>query len=263
MPLICLGSGHEFDCVSEAGFDDLTISVARTDAEAKAQNFGLELPSGASAPTVIDLSLGGMTAELFARKSVAFSDNEADTVSLEYEEELLLALMLAISNAKHRLDDNTDGNRDRVYRRALELIEAQADDPPNTRDLCVICGTSWPTLHRAFVDRVGISPKPYLTALRLNKARQDLLSGKVRRVADAANAWGFWHMASLPKKTKNFSGACPLRTLGTRSPGHSGAFADQCDCGKAKVHRPFGLPSKITRTLCSDGRQECNSPLVC
>lgn len=144
---------------------------------------------------------------------MAFSNGLAGSLSIEDEEELLLALVLAVEKAKHHSDDSTARKRDRVLGRALELIDAHADDPPSVRDLCALCGTSWPTLHRAFVDRFGVSPKNYLTALRLNKARQDLLSGDVRWVADAANAWGFWHMGQFAKEYRELFNRLPSEDL--------------------------------------------------
>lgn len=211
--LICFGSGHEFDGVSEAGFDGLTISCRKADLENLARSFRLEWPRGAFVPKVVDLSCSSRAAALFVRKSMAFSNGLAGSLNGEDEEELLLALILAFANAKHRIGDRTARNRGRVLRRALELIEAHAEDPPSIRDLCDMCGTSWPTLHRAFVDRFGVSPKTYVTAVRLNKARRDLRSGHVRWVADAANASGFWHMGQFAKEYRELFNRLPSEDL--------------------------------------------------
>ncbi len=113
---------------------------------------------------------------------------------------LLMTLILALGNARVPKADRSPRMRERVLRRALDVIETQLDAPPSMRELCRLCGTSWPTLYRAFIDRFGVGPKAYSKVMRLNRVRYDLVAAAPdERVADIANRWGFWHMGEFAK----------------------------------------------------------------
>lgn len=214
LPLVCFGAGCEFDGVSEAGFEALTVNIGREAFEALAHDFGVELPGNAEVPAVIDLLSKPKVADLVVRKARAFVDGGSDHLGPEDEEDLALALVLATSGTAAKAVCGAPRMRDRVLRRALDVIEAKTDSPPSIRELCVLCDTSWPTLDRAFVERFGVSPKTYVTALRLNRVRQDLVSRNFEgKVADAANRWGFWHMGQFAKDYRKFFKRLPSEEL--------------------------------------------------
>ncbi len=66
-PLVCFGSGQEFDGVSKAGFEGTTLSVTRTDFEAGVEDFGLPFPEQGLDPAILDVS------SLLIRDSCALS----------------------------------------------------------------------------------------------------------------------------------------------------------------------------------------------
>ena len=84
------------------------------------------------------------------------------------------------------------------------------------QDLCRATVPSGRTLRRAFTEELGMGPKPYLQALRLNGAYRDLRRGDPRetQVNDVANSWGFWHMGQFAADYRRLFAELPARTLG-------------------------------------------------
>jgi transcriptional regulator GlxA family with amidase domain len=75
------------------------------------------------------------------------------------------------------------------------------------------------TLEYAFVERFGIGPKEYLNAFRLVSVRRQLRVADPRRfkVADVANAWGFWHMGQFAADYQQRFDEKPSETLHSES----------------------------------------------
>ena len=89
-------------------------------------------------------------------------------------------------------------------------------EPPTIPQLCEVAGVSKRTLEYTFHEYYGLSPKAYLNAIRLNAVHKQLratASGGIR-VADAANAWGFWHMGQFAADYRRLFGENPSVTLG-------------------------------------------------
>jgi AraC family ethanolamine operon transcriptional activator len=106
------------------------------------------------------------------------------------------------------------GSRSDAMRRASEFIEANADDPPSIQEVCRVAGVSWRTLNYAFREQVGVTPKAYLQAVRLNGMRRALVDAEPGTViADVANRWGFWHMGQLAADYRRQFGELPSDTV--------------------------------------------------
>jgi len=70
------------------------------------------------------------------------------------------------------------------------------------------------TLHAAFRENLGTTPKAYLKMLRLNSAHHDLLRGGARtRVTDVALDWGFVHFGWFSQDYRRLFGETPSQTL--------------------------------------------------
>lgn len=104
----------------------------------------------------------------------------------------------------------------------MEFIEQVGGRPVTVRELCEVSGVSWRTLDYAFKDRFGVSPKKYLTVLRLNSAHQDLLASRPgeSKVGRVSARWGFWHMSRFARDYRLLFGELPSETLlGARTNG--------------------------------------------
>jgi len=99
---------------------------------------------------------------------------------------------------------------------AERFIMANPTEPATVRTLCEATGVSKRTLEYAFNNHLGISPKNYINAMRLNGVHKQLRAGQAGqiRVVDAANAWGYWHMGQFAADYRKLFGEKPSATLG-------------------------------------------------
>jgi AraC family ethanolamine operon transcriptional activator len=105
-------------------------------------------------------------------------------------------------------------HRSRLARDTEALLSKHLDEPPTIAALSEALGTSERTLHAAFHDHLGTTPKAYLKALRLNAARQDLIEAdKGTRVTDVALRFGFLHFGWFAHDYRRHFGETPSRTL--------------------------------------------------
>jgi len=103
--------------------------------------------------------------------------------------------------------------RVKSVQRAIDWLTAAAPDGVSVAEICEATGVSWRTLDRGFREQFGIGPKAYLNRFRLSRVRSDLLrQGIETPVADAANAWGFWHMGQFARDYRQMFGELPSVT---------------------------------------------------
>jgi AraC-like DNA-binding protein len=110
--------------------------------------------------------------------------------------------------------DGVDGLREAAadaqrVRRAIEILRARSDEPISVVDLAQEVGLGVRSLQLAFQNVLGEGPRARLTRIRLERARERLLSGDPRdEVTTIALDSGFTHLS-------RFAGAY-LRTYGER-----------------------------------------------
>ena len=105
--------------------------------------------------------------------------------------------------------------RQTAVARAEEYIELHASCNIKVSDISQASGVSERTLQYAFLERFGIGPKEFLNAFRLQQVHKQLRHAdpKQTRVADVANAWGFWHMGQFAADYRQRFEASPSETL--------------------------------------------------
>ena len=103
--------------------------------------------------------------------------------------------------------------RAKAFSAARDHIRNCGSESPSIPALCRAAGVSLRTLEYAFRERVGMTPVQYLKVYRLNQVRRILRKGEVRSVADAANAWGFWHMGKFAADYRAVYGLNPSGEL--------------------------------------------------
>jgi AraC family ethanolamine operon transcriptional activator len=141
------------------------------------------------------------------------------------EEECLGCLVQVLSLAER--DDKAGNfrvpNTLKVVRRAEEYMRAHLREPVTLSDLCREAGVSERTVLYSFREVLGMSPKAYFKAKRLNGLRRDLKSANpaCTTVAEVAGQWGFWHTGNLAADYLRLFGELPSDTLGR----------GQVDCG--------------------------------
>jgi len=124
-----------------------------------------------------------------------------------------LAYLIATASTGHTLPSRKD-KRIELLRQADQCIISNPDEPVTVHNLSETTGVSKRTLQYAFGEFYGVTPKAYITAVRLNAVRKLLKhSTSKQRVADAANAWGFWHMGKFAADYRKLFGENPSETL--------------------------------------------------
>jgi AraC family ethanolamine operon transcriptional activator len=106
-------------------------------------------------------------------------------------------------------------DRERLVRRADDYMRACLGEPLSLFDLCRELGVSERTLHYAFQEVRGLSPKAYFNASRLNAVRQELKAATAgtATVHEIAQRWGFWHTGVFAAAYRRLFGDLPSQTL--------------------------------------------------
>ena len=101
-----------------------------------------------------------------------------------------------------------------LAQRAEAWLRQNLTEPPTIARLCGALHASERTLHEAFREHLGTTPKAYVKTLRLNAARHDLLqAGPTTRVTDVALDWGFVHFGWFSQDYRRLFGETPSQTL--------------------------------------------------
>ena len=105
------------------------------------------------------------------------------------------------------------------FRRALaweveDYLRTHLHDTVSIFDLCNQIGAAERTLHLAFREEFGTTPKAYLKMLRLNAVRRDLLhAGSNETVTDVACRWDFLHFGWFSHDFHKMFGFSPSAAL--------------------------------------------------
>lgn len=114
-------------------------------------------------------------------------------------------------------------SRAEIVRRVRRFLDDHGGQPLALEDLTRAAGVSGRTLHNAFREQFGLSPKRFLRLRDLNAARRELLgadSGPVR-VTDVATRLGIWELGRFARDYNLLFGELPSATL-RRSAGAKG-----------------------------------------
>jgi AraC-like DNA-binding protein len=104
----------------------------------------------------------------------------------------------------------------RVIRRAVQHIEAHADQPLTVRLIADAVHVAPRTLQLAFQRHLGTTPTEYVRRVRLDRAHHDLLAADPAsgaRVTDIALRWGFHHAGRFAAAYRRTYGRSPRATL--------------------------------------------------
>jgi AraC family ethanolamine operon transcriptional activator len=95
-----------------------------------------------------------------------------------------------------------------------QVIRDGMDGPLSIFDLCRAMQVPERTLHLAFKEHFGTTPKAYLKMLRLNAARQDLRRSRGHTtVTEVAIRRGFGHLSWFAHDYREMFGETPVQTL--------------------------------------------------
>lgn len=106
-------------------------------------------------------------------------------------------------------------SRPEIIQRVFGHLERNSGIPAGLGDLAAIAGVSHRTLHNAFCEQFGMSPKRFLRLRALNLARRRLLADhpETARVTDIAVKLGIWELGRFSRDYNMLFGELPSQTL--------------------------------------------------
>ena len=206
-----------FDGVSQAGFTGHVLMFERQALRDAAAELGREVDLRALGTQPV-WHASGVTEALRRRLRTELSSPLGEVANTRAREHLDVASLLTVAGSVTG-DGPSPRVPDRALRRttvrlAIELLEDANVLPLSVADLCRAVGVSPPTLYRAFVAELGVSPKRYIQSRTLSGVRTDLLSAPAGvTVSDIANRWGFWHMGQFASDYRRQFGELPSESL--------------------------------------------------
>ena len=138
--------------------------------------------------------------------------------ALLLEDDCLDALLGSTGLDSTRLKE-TPCRRYQALRCAVRYIRERPDEPVTLRQLCQVTGVSDRTLEISFKETFDITPKTYITLMRLHGVRRTLrLAGPGDlSVTEAATRWGFIHLGRFAQYYRGQFGESPSETLNRRT----------------------------------------------
>ena len=218
-----------FEAVSRPGFAVETLSVSEARLAQAAEEAGVDpdraLPQDPRAIERHPATAARVHTALARLRRAAENGAAGDPPALWEElEETVAGLFLSAIAGAPRLRPPAPTLRDRAVGHALAALHEQPHETMRVADLARAAGVSERTLRYAFQDRFGVSPKAYLSAVRMQQVRRALRAADPAetRVSDVANRFGFWHMGQLAADYRRRFGELPSATL-ARAAGLAGA----------------------------------------
>ena len=102
-----------------------------------------------------------------------------------------------------------------ILQRAKDMIFDRLDDDFKISDTAKYLGISQKTLENLFKKDVGMTPKQYQQAIKLNRIREELFSSNQNetKVSDIALKYGYLHLGHFAAEYKRLFGESPSQTL--------------------------------------------------
>jgi AraC-like DNA-binding protein len=161
----------------------------------------------------IGIAINPMTASLrdtlLRLLSLLDNPNDIPVLAPMVERELLYRLLQGPQGRLLRQIAQPDGPLGRI-RRAVQWIRDNHNTQLRIEALCDASGMSRASLHRHFLAMTGLSPLQYQKQLRLQEARQLLLSGE-HSASDVAFAVGYESASQFSREYLRQFGAPPAR----------------------------------------------------
>lgn len=155
-----------------------------------------------------------MAARSFAEESRDFSPSLQQRVVETFSQ-------LLLESVQHRYSGRTQSTRlgpmPGHVRLARDYMQKYVLDDPNVADIAAAAGVSLRTMETAFRAFMDITPTAYMRTLRLRLARDALLAGDPRSIAELGKAFGFAHTGRFAGYYADLFGESPSDTRRDRA----------------------------------------------
>ena len=133
-------------------------------------------------------------------------------VAAPLTEALLAGMLLAFDHPYREQLEHPARCHPRTIKNAVDAIHANPEHTHTVASLALLCGVSPRTLQDGFRRHLDVSPMSYLRHVRLDRAHDDLRSGRAGSVSDAAQRWGLSHLGRFAAAYRHRYGIAPSAT---------------------------------------------------
>lgn len=223
--LFIFPEGGELDAVSQPGFDVLLVSLSKNILGMTCEKLQLPVPDKLIAQKeVIDCDfqqLDRIRQSLLHREQLLKQPGAAHLPILlgEIERDMARGLTSLIAADKCSRSKPMMNRRAMAISRALDYMEECPVRDRNLGEMSEYTQVSQRTLEYAFKERFQMTPKSFMLASRLNRAKKALLNSdpKDGKVHELAKQSGFRHMSQFSTDYRKMFGELPSQTLARSS----------------------------------------------
>jgi len=219
--LFIFPEGGELEAVSQPDFDVLLVSLSKNILEMTCEKLQLPVPDKLiSQKEVIDCDfqqLDRIRQSLLQQEQLMKQSGVAQLPTLlgEIERDMARDLTSLIAADKGSRSKPMMNRRAMAISRALDYMEECSARDRNLVEMCEYTQVSQRTLEYAFKERFQMTPKSFMLASRLNRAKKALLNAdpKNGKVHELAKQSGFRHMSQFSTDYRKLFGELPSETL--------------------------------------------------
>ena len=209
--------GSDIDAVLKPGSSLISCTLSNDLMSAQTNNPSATLIAEKCTESRLINSACTDASELVQCLNTVFKLLKSDDISYRNHQQLIDETILAVArtlSAGQSAQNLSIRRRYLLARRAREYMLERKLSPPGITEICNALHTSERTLHYAFNEVYGVSPKHYIKAQRLFAAYSDLHTAvHLVRVSDIANHYGFLDMSYFAKDYREMFGELPSDTL--------------------------------------------------
>ncbi|UXJ50040.1 AraC family transcriptional regulator [Pseudomonas citronellolis] len=140
---------------------------------------------------------------------------EMPLVRAQFEQTLMTTLLTWQPNSlSERLGEPSAQVLPRHVKRAVDYIQAHAEQPISVETLAAIAGVSGRSIYHGFQRFLGVSPMRYLRDVRMERVHQDLKDPRQpARVTEILARWGFFQFGRFAIEYRQRYAETPRQTL--------------------------------------------------
>lgn len=185
-----LHEGMEHYSVLKKNFYGIPVSIKKAYLYSKVEEMKCE--------SLIDIIEINESVELVERDAMRIQNHVSNLFLAKSPNEFTISqivkeLIYAIFRSSSSEQRNLGSSRRKIFKTGLTHMLRNSYNPIKVSKLCNDIGVSERNLRYAFRDSSGLSPKQFIDRLRLNLVRNELKSGKYRKVVDVSGTFGYWH----------------------------------------------------------------------
>ncbi|MBT8448051.1 MAG: helix-turn-helix domain-containing protein, partial [Gammaproteobacteria bacterium] len=228
------GPGSNIDAVLKPGASLISCSLSNDLMSAQSNNPAAALIAEKCTESRLINSTYVAVSELVQCLNTGLNVLKSDDISDSNHQLLIDETLLAVARALSTGQSAQNLSIRRRYllaRRAREYMLERKQSLPSITEICNALHTSDRTLHYAFKEVYGVSPKHCIKAQRLFAAYSDLQTAEpLVKVSDIANHYGFLDMSYFAKDYRKMFGELPSDTLDKPSNRNAGDWGQVFHC---------------------------------